>query len=215
MSREEIKLAPPLRMDEQNVSVFDFEPLWDRRHVFKHVLDPAQQWSAYYGSINLAALRNQLVQVGCKGYRGEEEDGENMHGSSCANFAQCDAALGNLYPTYRNLILEGIREGAYEKAPRHTHNGGRIQTMSGEGKWLSPTNYFLSDKGVLAETYEDLGRGALCFKTAYRVRPPGRRPPGGQWKDSHFVRAAQEEVCIGHKRLMVRAYHTKQRWCGS
>jgi hypothetical protein len=42
MSREEIKLAPTLRMDAQDVSVFDFEPLWDRRHVFKHVLDPAQ-----------------------------------------------------------------------------------------------------------------------------------------------------------------------------
>jgi hypothetical protein len=210
MSREEIKLNPPIRLDinrrapggYQDVAVFDFEPLWDRRHVFKHVLDLTQQWSTYYGSVNLATLRTRLVQLSCKGYRGEGQHTEDMHGPSCPNFAQCDTVLGNLYPTYRTLIVEAIREGAYENAPRHTHN-------------RENTNYFLSNKGILAETYENTQKNRIEFKTAYRRPPRGRKPPGRQWQDSHFVRAAREEICLVRERLeLVRRYCTKQRWCG-
>lgn len=206
MSTKELKLNPPIRVDRHEVAVFDFEPLWDRRHVFKHVLDPAQQWNAYYGSINLTAFRNHLMQIGCGGYRGEKDE-MDMHGPGCPDFQECDKILGDLYPTYRNLIIEAIREGAYEKAPRHTHNFAKKGTMK-------PTNYFLSDKGVLTETYEELGGNTIRFKTAYRVIPKGRMSPRGKWQEVQFVRAAQEEVCI-RRRWSIREYHTRQRWCGS
>jgi hypothetical protein len=214
MDRKEIEFNPPLCIDGHPVVVLDFQSLWDRRHVFKHALNSRQQWEVYYGSINLIALRNQLALLGCKGYRGDGEDETNMHGPSCPNFVQCEQILGDLYPTYRNLIMEAIRLGAYEKAPRHTHNQGRTQTSSGQVQWRRPTNYFLSDRGVLAETYEDKRANQICFKTAYRVVPQGRKPPGTRWQESHFVRAAQEDVCIGRKRSMVQEYHNRERWCG-
>jgi hypothetical protein len=183
MSRTEID---SVRFDGKTVVVRGFQKLEDCRHVFKHVLDPTQQWGGYLSFAgDLGVLRRRLTALGCKG---------EQHGTLCTNFARCDEELKKLCPSYQNLILEAIREGAFERNPRHTHQvRGRLRT-----------NYFLSEKGMLAETYEK--KDALLLRTAYRhVTGPRRRR-----SDLDFVRAAKRKIC--NMPDVVR--HTEDRWCG-
>jgi hypothetical protein len=182
MSREEID---SLRFDGKVVAVQGFQQLEDCRHVFKHLLDPVQQWGGYFSFAgDLGVLRRRLTALGC---RGEE------HGTLCTNFTRCDGELKKLCPSYQNLILEAIREGAFENNPRHTHQ--RKRQLS--------TNYFLSEKGMLAETYER--QGALLFRTAYRHVAGAPAPR----LDVDFVRAAKRKIC--NMRGIVR--HSEERWC--
>lgn len=171
--------------DGKTVTVWGFQALEDCRHIFKHVLDLAQRWSVYFSFAgDLGRLRRKLTALGCKG----EE-----HGSLCVDFARCDGELRRLFPSYQNLIMEAIREGAFERNPRHTH----------QWKGHLRTSYFLSEKGVLAETYEE--QGALKVKTAYRHVTSFPRPPG----DLDFVRAAKQKIC----RMTNIVRHSEERWC--
>jgi len=171
--------------DTRNVTVLGFEELEDRRHVFKHVLDPAQQWAKYFSFAgDLGQLRRRLTTLGCRG---------EQHGQICANFSLCDQELAKLCPAYQNLILEAIRMGAFNPNPRHTN----------QWKGYSRTNYFLSDKGVLAETYEKWD--ALKLKTAYRHVTDRSKTR----TDLDFVKAAKRKIC----RMPDVIRHTQDRWC--
>lgn len=171
--------------DGKTVTVWGFEPLEDCRHIYKHVLNLSQKWSVYFSfARNLGLLRRKLAALGCKG----EE-----HGNLCADFDRCDGELKKLYPSYQNLIREAIRYGAFERNPRHTH----------QWKGHRRTSYFLSEKGVLAETYEE--SHALKVKTAYRHVTNFPRSPG----DLDFVKAAKRKIC--YVTDIVR--HSEERWC--
>lgn len=198
-------------MDGKDLEVREFSPLEACRHVFKHVLNPAEQWQSFYGSTyNLATLRSELESLGCRGYVDQEWDRDKHGPQACANFIKCNAILESLRPVYVKFAMGAIREGAYEKDPRHTHSPEKPKRKpSGKTVLIPASNFFLSDSGVLAMTHENKREKEIAMRSAFRpLSRYGRKNPRTTLE---FVMRGKEKV-YNDLRHEIEQYHTVERW---
>src|SRR5262249_10893312 len=147
---------------EPTVYDFDQEGYVAHRHVYDHVLRESEAWGAHV-ACDLEAVRQRLSDLKCRG-AGRNDDPESGHGNRCPNFTACHKELEQLLPHYREVVKATLQDGATR--PRHSHAKARRMSRAGKLYWES-WNYFLSNAGFIAATYERTPK-ELHLKTAYR-----------------------------------------------
>jgi hypothetical protein len=161
----------------------------EQRHVWKHFLNRVEGWQRHTIT-KLSRLSKKLRDIKCKGAQ---------HDRSCPTFEKCHGMLSTLAADYRSLIVEALQEGA--TIPRHTHNQFRHRHTNK----VMNTMYFLSEKGVLTEAYENKD-GSVRLKTSYRHSNEGELA-----NDREYYRAALELICNTRK-ARIKVYHTEDSW---
>lgn len=171
-----------------NIGFWQMADLAARQHVAKHLLNPREGWQSLVTvGVKLAKLSKRLDTLSCK--REEHRDGR------CRAFRECDALLRKLVPDYLRAAEAAIDEGA--RIPRHTHNHPRTV-----GRGIEETCWFLSQTGVLAETFQ-----SFDLRTAYRHNPNGTPLT----TDEEYLLAAKELVRITNKKK-VKEWHSESNW---
>ena len=171
------------------IRIWVVDDLYARQHVADHVLNPAEGWQSLVTvNVNVAKLSKHLETLRCA---------RKEHAKSrCRAYQECDALLRELVPDYLRATEAAIDEGAC--APRHTHNRPRSV-----GVRFEETCWFLSEAGVLAETFE-----SFHLRTAYRLPNPIKRK---QQTDKGYFYLAQEYVRTTRQKD-VKELHSTSNW---